>query len=103
VRADGRVEFGFSLEVKDGAPTPNFLGDFAHGPRDGRFLYLSWRNQTGEYAQRLKLALNTIGWDLVSRARETGQPLACVLVDKSPKATSTGANIGGVRAVEWAL
>jgi len=99
--AENRVTFAFELEVKDGGATPNFLGDFTHGPRDGRFLYLGWRNRTGEYAQRLKLPLGVIGWDLVERAQETGQPLACVLVDKNPRATSTGANIGGTRAVAW--
>jgi hypothetical protein len=102
--ADSVVSFAFSLEVKDDdAVAPNFLGDFAHGPRNDRFLYLGWRNRTGEFAQRLKLPLNAIGWDAVRRARETGEALSCVLVDKNPKATSTGANIGGTRPVEWAV
>ena len=101
VDGENRTTFAFSLELKEGGATPNFLGDFAHGPRDGRFLYLGWRNRTGELAQRLKLPLTTIGWDAVRRAIETGKPLSCVLADKSPRATSTGANIGGTRAVEW--
>jgi hypothetical protein len=99
--ADGSVVFTFSLDLKEDGATPNFLGDFAHGPRDGRFLYLSWRNRTGEYAQRLKLPLTTIGWDAVRSALETGAPLACLLIDKNPRATTTGANIGGTRPVVW--
>jgi hypothetical protein len=46
VDAEGRVVFAFSLELNEDGAKPNFLGGFAHGPRDGRFLYLSWRNRT---------------------------------------------------------
>ena len=101
--ASGGVAFAFLLEVKEDGATPNVFGDFAHGPKDGRFVYLGWRSRTGELAQRLKLPLEGISWDAVRRARETGKPLACVLVDRNPKATSTGANIGGTRAVEWTV
>src|SRR5471030_358270 len=54
----GGLMFDLALEVKpEGAGAPVFLGPFAQGPANKRFLYLSWRNRTGEYAQRLKLPL----------------------------------------------
>ena len=101
---EGGLAFDFSLEVRpEGAAAPVFVGAFAHGPPGDRFLYLSWRNPQGGYAQRLKLPLGSIGWDLVRQARAAGQPLACILVDKTPRATSTGANIGGTRRVLWSV
>jgi hypothetical protein len=102
VGADGAVTFAFSLEVKTGrAGPPVFVGPFAHGPPAKRFLYLGWRNRDGAFAQRLLLPLGPIGWDLVRQALSSGDPLVCRLVDKEPRATKTGANIGGTRHVDW--
>ena len=98
---DGVVAFDFSLELKPGGAAPVFTGDFAHGKPAERFLYLGWRNAQGAFAQRLKIPLGSIGWDQVRQAQETGKPLVAVLVDKTPKATTTGANIGGTRKLEW--
>jgi len=104
VDADDGVTFAVSLNIKPGrSDAPIFLGPFAHGPPGKRFLYLGWRNRDGAFAQRLGLPLGSIGWDLVRQALTSGAPLVCRLVDKSPRATSTGANIGGMRQVEWRL
>ena len=55
---DGAVVFDLSLQVKPGdAGAPVFLGPFAHGRPDDRFLYLGWRNADGGFAQRFKLPL----------------------------------------------
>jgi len=101
---DGLVWFDFSLAVKPaGADAPVFVGDFAHGPPAGRFLYLGWRNAQGAFAIRLKIPLSPIGWGDVRKALETGEPLVGAVVDKNPKVTTTGANIGGRRAVTWTV
>ncbi len=101
-QADGAVSFTFPLLVKAGSGgLPVFEGAFAHGPPRKRFLYLGWRNREGAFAQRLILPLDSIGWDLVRQAVESGHPLVCRLVDKAPRATKTGANIGGTRHVTW--
>ena len=99
----GVVAFDFSLELKSGGATPVFTGDLAHGSPSERFLYLGWRNAQGAFAQRLKIPLGSIGWDDVRKAQEIGKPLVATLVDKTPKATSTGANIGGARKVVWKI
>jgi len=102
--ADGSITFVFSLDVKPGTSgAPVFVGPFAHGPPGKRFLYLGWRNRDGAFAQRLILPLGSIGWDKVRQALGSGEPLACRLVDKNPRATSTGANIGGTRPVDWTV
>ena len=100
--ADGGVTFDLWLEVKPGSvDAPVFLGPFAHGPASKRFLYLSWRNREGGFAQRLIIPLGSIGRDQVRHALRSGDPLVCRLVDRHPRATSTGANIGGARPVTW--
>ena len=102
--ADGALIFDLSLRVTGAPPKPPVLsGAFAHGPPGDRFLYLSWRNREGNYAQRLKLPLSPIGWDLIAAAQAENHPLVATLEDKAPKATKTGANIGGTRPVTWRL
>jgi hypothetical protein len=102
VDADGTVKFDLSVEVKpeDGG-APVFVGPLAHGSPDARFLYLSWRNLQGEYAQRFKLPLGSMTWNDIRAAWRMDQPLVGELIDRQPKATSTGANIGGSRAILW--
>ncbi len=102
--AGGGVVFEFALRAKPSASGAALLsGDFAHGPPSARFLYLGWRNVDGHFAQRLKLPLATIGWDDVRHALERQAPLVGTLVDHHPRATSTGANIGGTRPIAWAV
>jgi hypothetical protein len=100
--ADGCISFAFSLAVKPGrADAPVFSGPFAHGPPAKRFLYLGWRNRNAAFAQRVSLPLTSIGWEQVRQAQALGAALVCRLVDKHPRATTTGANIGGTRPVVW--
>jgi Family of unknown function (DUF5990) len=101
---DGGRLFDFATEVKpEGAGAPVFVGPFVHGPANKRFLYLSWRNRTGEYAQRLILPLGGIAWADIRAAHAADRPLVGELDDWSPRATSTGANIGGTRPITWRL
>jgi hypothetical protein len=99
---DGAVIFGLSLQVKpDDASALVFLGPFAHGRPNDHFLYLSWRNADGGFAQRLKLPLGSITWSDVRRAKRTAEPLTGELIDLRPRVTSNGANIGGSRPIVW--
>jgi hypothetical protein len=101
---DGTVVFNLTLQLKtQGSDAPVFAGAFAHGSPTGRFLYLGWRNAQGGFAQRLKIPLGSITRHDVHEALERQQPLVGKLIDHHPKATSTGANIGGSRPISWAL
>ena len=103
-RPDGTVVFNLTLQLKsDDSDAPIFVGSFVHGPPSRRFLYLGWRDEQGGLAQRLKLPLATITWSDVRKARARQEQLVGTLVDHHPKATSTGANIGGSRAISWVL
>ncbi len=98
----GTVVFEFTLQARPHDSGAAVLsGEFAHGPPAGRFLYLGWRNAQGAFAQRLKLPLSGIAWADVVAAIAKQQVLAATLVDHHPKATRTGANIGGTRSVTW--
>ena len=98
----GAVVFDFALQVKSlDVDQVVLVGDFAHGKPAERFLYLGWRNANGAYAQRLKLPLHTITPALAREAIAKSRPLVATLVDHHPRATTTGANIGGTRAVAW--
>jgi hypothetical protein len=100
----GTRVFDLVLQVKSLAgATAVLVGDIAHGSPAERFLYLSWRNLEGNYAQRLKLPLNGIASRDVRAALDRQVPLLATLVDHHPRATSTGANIGGSRPISWTL
>ena len=101
---NGRVIFDFLLLVKVGAAsTPVFGGEYAHGPSANRFLYLSWAQRDGGYAQRLKIPLVSIRNGDVQQALARSMVLVATVLDHHPKATATGVNIGGTREVVWQL
>jgi hypothetical protein len=102
--AGGTVVFDLTFQAKsNGSDAPILAGNFAHGPPSGRFIYLGWRNAQRGFAQRLKLPLSTVTWNEVREALARQQPLVGTLVDHHPKATATGANIGGSRPISWSL
>lgn len=102
--ASGSTVFAFALQARPHKSGGFILtGAFAHGTPEDRFLYLGWRRADGAFAQRLKVPLAAISQDQVDEAMRRDRPLAATLVDHLPRATKTGANIGGTRAVEWRL
>lgn len=100
----GSTLFEFTLQARPHRSGGVVLtGRFAHGTPQGRFLYLGWRRPDGAFAQRLKVPLAGISRDAADEAMHRDRPLVATLVDHSPRATKTGANIGGTRPVEWQL
>src|SRR4028119_1111743 len=60
----------------------NFLGPFAHGTPDQRFLYLCWgerHRQDWETFRRAKVHLSHLDWQVIDKALETGQPIEAVM------------------------
>ena len=96
-RADGMHTFDFALTVDEGADgRPNFTGPFACGPRDQRFVYLSWPHLDGRgYVNRIKMRLTDLDWPLIEKAIERGLPL---------EADASGRKAGGGTVpIEWRL
>ena len=97
-QADGRLAWDFALTVKadpaDGRPV--FTGPFASGPKDDRFVYLSWRSLSrGDYINRVKARLGDIDWPLIHAAQAADRPLVADLSGRSPG--------GGRIPVAWRL
>ena len=61
LQPDGSLRFECAVPVKLGGVQPNFLGAFAHGTPQDRFLYLTWHNRaTHKIIQRVKIKLASI-------------------------------------------
>ncbi len=87
VRDDrGRFVFDFTLRVIEGKDgRPNFLGPYASGPADDRFVYLSWVSiPRGVYVNRLKCRLREIEWDLVRAAQGAELPIVGDVSGRGP-------------------
>lgn len=83
---NGALRFACDLQVTLKGSTPNFLGTFAHGTPQDRFLYLTWKNMhSGQIIQRIKVKLASITAAQVEAALESGKSL-CATLD----ATRTG-------------
>lgn len=96
--ANGALAFDFALKVS-GDPArgrPVFTGPHAFGPPADRFVYLSWfAVDRGDYINRVKAPLSSIGWPLVEAARAQGRPVAADLTGRGPGDART--------AVAWFL
>src|SRR5438445_13824317 len=62
--SDDVLEFDFDVSVDLSRATPNFLGKYAYGPKDARFLYVNSGTYAGEqdacWARRAKISLMSI-------------------------------------------
>ncbi len=61
---------------------PNFLGPYAHGKPEDRFLYLCWgERKAGEWDsfRRAKVPLTHLSWHRLDQAWETGEPITLSL------------------------
>jgi hypothetical protein len=73
--ANGELIFEFPIRVRDdGAEgSPNFLGPFAQGPRDARFVYVNSGTMAGEpaspWTRRAKITLGGITWTMIGKAK----------------------------------
>lgn len=98
-RADGKLQFDFDLRVatvEDEALPPVFLGPFAFGRPQDRFVYLSWQRTAGPgYVNRIKARLADIDWALVHAAQDCGGRL---------EADMSGRKAGGGKVpVTWQI
>lgn len=94
---DGMHRFDFELTVSEGPDgRPAFTGPFASGPRDQRFVCLSWPHPDGcGYVNRIKVRLTDLDWRRIDAAIAKGAPL---------EADASGRKAGGgTVAVAWRI
>ena len=96
-RADGMHVFDFELTVGEGPDgRPIFTGPFACGPRDQRFVYLSWPHLDGcGYVNRIKVRLIDLDWLQIEEAIALGRPLEADAIGRKPG--------GGTVPVMWKI
>jgi hypothetical protein len=69
------LRFEFPIRVKEGKNgRPTFLGSFAQGPADNRFIYLDIGTYAGQintpWSRRLKIPLAGITWPMIEQSSE---------------------------------
>jgi hypothetical protein len=70
----GELVFEFNIRVRNDRAegAPNFLGPFAQGPRDARFVYVNSGTMAGElgscWTRRAKIQLAGITWTMIEKA-----------------------------------
>ena len=98
-----RFEFGVTVDLAGGAP--NFLGKYAHGPKNTRFLYVN----SGEYAgqrgtcwgRRAKLSLTAITPEQIHQV--LGDPALCLQAAIPGVGKDGGPICANVKAIEWSV
>lgn len=74
------LRFEFNVDVKEGKDgLPNFVGPFAQGPAQERFIYLDIGTYAGQtdtpWSRRLKIPLRGIAWKSIEQAARSSQIL----------------------------
>jgi hypothetical protein len=62
-QADGEMVFEFPLQVDLASSPPNFLGKYARGPKDARFVYVNsgtYAGQHSSWGRRAKISLMNV-------------------------------------------
>lgn len=69
------VSFDFEITVDTSGPVPNFLGKFAQGPKDQRFVYVNSGTYAGQantcWSRRAKISLMSITKKQIEEALST--------------------------------
>ena len=95
--------FDFDIRVDLTGPEPNFLGPFAHGPKDARFVYVNSGTYAGQadtcWSRRAKLSLMGITKEEVERVLNT--PGARLQTTINGTGRDGGPVCASVKGLEW--
>ncbi len=84
---------------------PNFLGPFAQGTPDERFIYLCWgerHNGTWDGFRRAKIHLSHLSYEAIDKAMESGQAIKVVVNMTNDKGGPLCASIKGDK-IKWEI
>lgn len=102
VSSDGSLVFEFPISVDLSDGRPNFLGPFAQGPKDVRFVYVSSGLQAGQLdtdcSRRAKIPLMSITADQVNEGIAAGKCLETALAGTGRDGLPRCATVKGI---EW--
>jgi hypothetical protein len=108
-KQDGSMWFAFEMLLGPGLPdsSPNFLGQFAQGPKDDRFVYINSGASAGQagccWQRRAKLKLSGIPRSFVEEAiNRSDRAIQAVVVGTGPDGGPTCATVKPA-FVTWSL
>ena len=97
------LTFDFDISVDLSGGVPNFLGKFAQGPKDARFVYVNSGSYAGQnhtcWSRRAKLSLMEITGEQVKEAAET--PDRCIETVMPGVGRDGGPTCASVKGLEW--
>ena len=100
---NGSLRFEFPVTVDLGSGTPNFLGKFAQGPKDARFIYVnsgSYAGQTAScWSRRAKLSLMSITSEMVTSTLSAKDGMLETTINGTGK--DGGPVCASVKGIEW--
>lgn len=100
--ADGRV-FEFPVRVDLAPSLPNFLGPFAQGPKDGRYIYINSGACSGQsgtpWSRRAKLSLMSISRDAIEEV--LASPNLRIETSLNGTGRDGGPVCASVKGLEW--
>lgn len=103
VLRDGSLRFEFLINVDLTSGKPNFLGRFAHGPKDARFIYVNSGTYAGQHgtnwARRAKLSLMAVTAVMVNAT--VGLPSRILETTIKGTGKDGGPVCASVKGLEW--
>ena len=94
--------FDFEIAVDLSGATPNFLGKYAQGPKNSRFVYVNSGTYAGQentcWSRRAKLSLMSITKDQIKKASGTNSRIETVMPGVG---TDGGPTCASVKGIEW--
>jgi hypothetical protein len=103
IKNDKKLVFDLTVNVDGSGDTPNFLGPFAQGPKDARFVYVNSGTYAGEHhscwGRRAKISLMAITREQVTDViSDSGKVLATTFTGVGRDGGPTCASVKGI---EW--
>jgi hypothetical protein len=101
--SNNSLTFEFDVQVNDSADRPNFLGQYAQGPKDERFVYVNSGTYAGQaetcWSRRAKISLMGTTNDQIQRLLATSG----ARLETSFKGTATdgGPTCASVNGTVW--
>ena len=97
------IAFEFELTVDLSAEQPNFLGKYAQGPKDARFVYVNSGTYAGQHptpwGRRAKLSLMTITKEQISKVLDDQR--SCFETIMPGVGRDGGPTCASVKGIEW--
>jgi hypothetical protein len=104
-KTEAAIIFNFPLLVDLGSEVPNFLGPFAQGPKDARFIYVNSGTHAGHrqthWSRRAKLSLMSITTDTVEAVLTSPGSMIEAIINGVGR--DGGPVCASVKGVEWRI